>query len=360
LSDWPDTRVGTRILHVSEALGGGIVTALAEYCQSTSDLEHILVAAERSKHDTGVRLDSLLDRRYGMTFTNPGKAMRQLRSVIRAEQPDVVHLHSSWAGFYGRLSALGLGIPVVYSPHCYFHERTDVPFLLRWLAGLVERLLSPLTTVVAALSPREVLLAERLQCAAMMVPNIVRIPEELSRQRSRTGTPRVIAVGRTLPQKDPLFFAEMSRETSRLGLKVEFMWVGGGGSPRLETALTAAGVKVTGWVPRAEVLDHLRRASVYAHTAAWEGSPMTILEAAAIGVPQIVRSIGATESLGLPNLVNTPQEAALRLSQIVNEAAKAGNGSEAVDPSLTKYLELHTPEVQRTALLDIYRFAAQG
>lgn len=45
------------------------------------------------------------------------KIIRQVRKAISASQPDIVYCHSSFAGVFGRIAAIGTGCKVVYNPH---------------------------------------------------------------------------------------------------------------------------------------------------------------------------------------------------------------------------------------------------
>ncbi|WP_237342687.1 glycosyltransferase [Vibrio vulnificus] len=45
------------------------------------------------------------------------------------------------------------------------------------------------------------------------------------------------------------------------------------------------------------MVERLRNADIYLHTAAWEGMPLTILEAAKLTRPMVIRKIGATKDL---------------------------------------------------------------
>lgn len=43
--------------------------------------------------------------------------IKQVRKAITASQPDIVYCHSSFAGVFGRIAAIGTGCKVVYNPH---------------------------------------------------------------------------------------------------------------------------------------------------------------------------------------------------------------------------------------------------
>ena len=80
-------------------------------------------------------------------------------------------------------------------------------------------------------------------------------------------------------------------------------WIGGGGSDAHLAELLAAGVEVTGWLEQDIAVKELAGCDIYLHTAAWEGYPMTILEAFELGLPVVAR--------GIPALASEPRGARL-------------------------------------------------
>ncbi|WP_018332035.1 glycosyltransferase [Actinomycetospora chiangmaiensis] len=300
------------VVHVVESLGGGVMVAVRDYVRATEDrYRHVVVADVRPGHDTGdfagvevVRLGA---------GQGPVGTWWRLRRTLRAYRPAIVHAHSSWAGVLVRL----LPVPredVRYTPHCYAFERRDVPRVLRSGFYLAERLLAPRTGCVAAVSPREVGLADRLRhgCRVEYVPNVVpRVVPAVTVPAPRSPDRRldVVAAGRLMPQKDPDWFVRFVRRARRLGVAADFTWLGGGDA-EAEGLLREEGVRVTGWLPRAEVLRRMAAADLYVHTAAWEGAPLTLLEAAAHDLPIVGRESEALRSLGLVNLYSSPVEAA--------------------------------------------------
>src|SRR5512139_520927 len=75
-------------------------------------------------------------------------ALRDLRLRMRALRPDIVHTHSSKAGFVGRLAARMAGVPrILYTPHGHvFHSYYGSPLtrvfiaLERFAARFTERI----------------------------------------------------------------------------------------------------------------------------------------------------------------------------------------------------------------------------
>lgn len=45
------------------------------------------------------------------------KIIRQVRWAIMASKPDIVYCHSSFAGVFGRIAAIGTHCKMVYNPH---------------------------------------------------------------------------------------------------------------------------------------------------------------------------------------------------------------------------------------------------
>ena len=142
-----------KILHVTESLGGGVATALKGYVQSSPDHWHFLLATKRDgAHDKMTWLQNLA----GLDELPRGflPAVQTIRAVYKKIQPDWVHLHSSFAGGYGRLAFLPRR-KVIYTPHCYAFERRDIDQWQSLVYRLAEQVLCLGSSVIAATSPRE-------------------------------------------------------------------------------------------------------------------------------------------------------------------------------------------------------------
>ena len=339
-----------RVLHVCEALGGGVTTALVDFVKSTPDCEHHLLARKRFAHETGQELASHFRSvtELPKSFTAATKKVRELNEQLR---PDVIHAHSSFAGAQVRLARGVEARRVVYTPHCYAFERQDTSWLMRSAFYVSESLMARRAHWVAACSPREVELSTRLGRGSqtIYVPNVARVFGE---QAGFHEPMTVVTAGRITQQKDPDWFAEAARKSRAMGSPTRWVWLGGGDDGATKR-LQSAGVEVTGWVTREEVLEGMSRASVYAHTALWEGAPVTLLEAAALGLPIIGRRIPALAALGVKELYNTPGElvlAAERLRQPGRWRAAAAQSK--------MLLAGHDVSMQAAALSELYHRAA--
>jgi glycosyltransferase involved in cell wall biosynthesis len=339
-----------KILHVVEALGSGIATALEGYIRSTPGHAHTILGYRRAGAQTGDGLERLARRLLPL----PEGRLAQIRTVrrwVRELRPDVIHAHSTYAGLYVRLFVRAPAATLIYTPHAYPFERRDVPAALRGVYWLIEALLSLRGGCVAAVGPHEVELAERLPGKQVVVhlPNVVQgvrpaPPASVQDRSSQHGEPRLAMLGRISPQKGPDFFRRAVELSQALALPLRWVWVGGG-EPADERALREAGAEVTGWLSRSQALAWLATADVYVHTAAWEGLPVSVLEAAALGLPIVARRIPALESLGLPLLCDSPEALVAALRPLVDERRR-----DALRAHSWLLAERHQPAAQRQAL----------
>ncbi|WP_354512351.1 glycosyltransferase [Paenarthrobacter sp. 4246] len=129
------------------------------------------------------------------------------------------------------------------------------------------------------------------------LPTVASRPAEHGPLSSRA-IPVVSMVGRIARQKDPAFFSEVAAALRSKVPSVRFQWIGDG-DPELRRGLERAGIQVTGWLDNPGVAESLASSSVYVHSAAYEGFPLSILDAAAQGVPIAARSISALGDSGL-------------------------------------------------------------
>lgn len=217
--------------------------------------------------------------------------MRRLHQAI-AERPTIaVHLHSSKAGFVGRL-ALALThrrVRVLYSPHglAFLNRRKR---LASAAYRCLEMLAGRLRCQPVGCSEGEAEWLERITGRAALVLENPVAPEFFDIPRTPTTPPVVLSIGRVCEQKAPEVFAELAVRMEVDELHTRFVWVGAGESER-EAQLRAVGAEVTGWVASDDVRRHLSAATVYVQTSRWEGMPLSVIQAMAAGVPCVVTDV---------------------------------------------------------------------
>lgn len=110
-----------RVLHVTEAPEGGVFSLLKEFTreQYARGYEVHVLAARRMKRLAGVTHHDWSIRRSN-PLSYPG-GIRELHRTVADVKPDVIHLHSFYAGFFGRLPLVRriADVPVVYQPHAW-------------------------------------------------------------------------------------------------------------------------------------------------------------------------------------------------------------------------------------------------
>lgn len=323
-----------RVLHVTEALGGGIQSAIANYVDGLSEVEHSMFARARAGQTTHA-LESGLASHEVYSGGLAGFFLR-LVAKVREEKPDIVHLHSSYAGI--ARAVLPRSQRVVYSPHCYAMERRDVPLPVRFAYGAIEFALARRRQVTVAVSPREAAISARLNkrtpTAVVLNPSPFGLDSDHLPVLGTMG--EVVMVGRISPQKDPELFADVARVLSHDGLRLS--WIGDGPADD-RGALEAAGVHVSGWIAPSDLRCRLEHADLYLHTAAWEGGPVSTIEAASLGLPILSRAIPSMRSLGYPLAGETPQQLAHHVRRFFAEprfAARVAAQSAALATDASK------------------------
>lgn len=276
-----------KILHVTECTGGGVLRAVVMAARAAPEHTHVLCSPLTSDEAPAG---------FAEVRTLPGSLPARILAVrreVRAAAPDVVFAHSSWAGIYTR--ALRSDVPIVYQPHCYVFEDLSRPAALRGAYRLVESALAPRSAVTVSLTPHEAALARSTGAVDVEhVPNAATVTRAPGASGTSSSAARsIVMVGRISPQKDPGLFAEIARRTRAVDPSITFRWIGDGDADQ-RSELESAGVEVTGWVGDEDLVDLLGSASLYVHTAAYEGFPLSILDAATLRVPTVVRAIAAT------------------------------------------------------------------
>lgn len=150
-----------RVLHAAETIKGGVATVLRQLAKSQiadigQDKICCLVPADQVSELYGV------DSRSIKPFPRLGRGIRGFlqfffifTGVVLKHRPEVVHLHSSFAGALGRLSLILLWPiyrpKVIYCPHAFAFMMTVSRFKSR-IYTVIEKALLPITDVVICVS----------------------------------------------------------------------------------------------------------------------------------------------------------------------------------------------------------------
>jgi len=231
----------------------------------------------------------------------------RIARLIRSEKFDLVHAHGSKAGFLTRLAAVGSGVPVIYSPHCFsFHA--GVPPLTANFLAMVERFFAKYLTVrIVTVANGEQTLAQhyRVGIPKLFVnvysgidPSLYDKPIKMVLQNSSLkfdeNTLLVGAVGRLGEQKSPLDFVKMAALVHKQMPQAHFVWAGSGPLDELTRELSKKLDidSVCHFIGEYnDIPSLLANLDCFVLPSLWEGFPIVLLEAMAAGVPIVATNI---------------------------------------------------------------------
>lgn len=289
-----------KILHITEAYGGGVFTSVNQLVEGQVAAGHSVTLAINPRAEApnnwqefipdSVKVH-LLKLRREINLVNDLKGLQQLMALIRQVQPDAIHLHSSKAGFLGRVAAFltGYRAKTFYSPRAFAYLAPGLSSKKKSLYKVLEKVGALFGGTLVACSQDELNEAKNLGIKkAVLVNNAINIAKLDQIVADVQTKPKqgltVLTTGRVCEAKRPELFVAVAEELHRRSLKANFVWVGGGGDfPQTELATC------TGWVPRNQALRTLReQADIYLQTSSYEGMPLSVLEAQALGIPVVV------------------------------------------------------------------------
>jgi 1,2-diacylglycerol 3-alpha-glucosyltransferase len=240
---------------------------------------------------------------------------RSFEHLIARERLDVVHTHTEGPlGVAARRAAVAHGRPLVHTLHTFYEHylhylpaaRLTPRLAERLLRASLQRFLAPYDRVVApsvAALRRAVALAPAVP--AVLLPNGVDPaggvegpqPVAPASGAAAAGGRRpatLLYVGRLAPEKRSVELFDALADHLDTRDDVRAVLVGGGGS--LETLRRRADrrglqqrILMPGYLPHAEVQRLYGRATVFLTASLSENHPLTLLEAAAAGLPLAVR-----------------------------------------------------------------------
>lgn len=317
-----------KILHIAEPFATGVLSFLIDITKrQVEEYEIYILYGIRPLTPPNVEL--LFDKRIHLikiddfkgalgTVLNP-KAYQTIYKYYKQIKPDIVHLHSSAAGFVGRWSIPCSKTKVFYTPHGYSFLMQDGSSLKRFLYWGIEFISAKRAAKTIACSEGEYKEAYKLSKNSTFVNNGINTNElkpYIQKPLPLHHPLRICTSGRILYQKNPKLFNDIAK----LIPDAKFTWIGEG---ELKTELTANNIQITGWISREEALKTLQNADVFILPSLWEGLPISLLEAMYLKKVCIVSNVIGNRDViksGVNGFIcNTATEYAHILKQIANQ-----------------------------------------
>ena len=240
-------------------------------------------------------------------------ALLRLTRMLRAGRYDIVHTHTSKAGFVGRMAARLAGVPVIiHTPHGNIFDGYFSPLKTRVFMWM-ERFASSFTDCVIELTSggiEEHLAAGigRREQFEVIFSGIDLTPYESAiakRDQTRAGlnadadTILVGGVGRLETVKGFQYFIEAAHKAVAADPRLKFVLAGQGS---LETSLRGLAQPMADRFvflgPRNDVPDIMAALDIFVLPSLNEGMGRVLLEAGAAGVPSVAARVG-----GVPDVI---------------------------------------------------------
>lgn len=241
------------------------------------------------------------------------KTPLRLASILRKEQPDLIHTHGSRAGFYGRIVGGLSGIPVIHTYHGFRYNHLSNLLKIAYIA--VEYILSLITTHHICVGEGEMQRTAILKFTRgrkfsviyngidiEAIRNLTIDKEQVLRSlglekflhHTRIGT-----IARVAPEKDLVTLLRGFAEALNTNPQIRLIIIGG--CPKgheiyqREVLRFIADNKLEDHVAllgdRQDAIQILKCLDVYASSSLTEGLPLSLLEAFAAEIPVVATDI---------------------------------------------------------------------
>jgi len=293
-----------KIVHVAQKTKGGVATHMAQLVAAqVADNDVVIIVGEDEKHFFEAIPQSTL-RLFRSSARRPrafaGMA-RFAHRIIAAERPDILHIHSTFAGVLIRARylfvAAGRRPAIVYCAHGWAFNM-QIPAWQKRIYIAIERLLARVTDRILCISrfEQDSAIAVGLPPAklAMVYNGLPPLDGDVAPAAGfDPAMLNLLFLGRTTPQKGlPDLFAAMA---SLRGQPIHLHTVG----DRMdETRPAPANVTEHGWKPRALLPGYIAAADAIVMPSRWEGFGLAATEAM-----RQARPVVASDADALPEIV---------------------------------------------------------
>lgn len=296
-----------RILHIGEYVVGGMSTYLNEIVGHQSQFFDVYVLMSEYQSATNFELepDRIIYYKYKRHPKYFVSAMRQIRKVIQELKPDIIHVHSSFAGLLvrGLFFFQPKKATVFYCSHGWAFLM-DTKTLYKKGYFFIEKLMEYKTDVIVNISKYELEQSLRLGLSvskSRLVYNGIRESEAskiipLSKSSEENDIIQLLFVGRYDRQKGLDIVLNMFKKNPELQLHIRLYVIG---DTILEDKVWEfpGNVIRLGWVNNAEIDQYYQQCDAVIMPSRWEGFGLVAIEAMKNHKPVIGSNRGALPEL---------------------------------------------------------------
>ena len=267
----------------------------------------------------GVEPIVIPDIQRNLSLSNDYKAYKKIKRILQEIQPDIVHTHASKAGFLGRAAAISLNIPVVVHT---FHGHVFHSYFGPLKTGLfkqIERYLARKSTGIIAISAlQKAELVEVHRIAPANKVQVIPLGFDLKKFSEDTDVKRkqirqeyglkddevaIAIVGRLAPVKDHDYFLQVIENVlSSTEVPIRVFIVGDGSEKEHIQQKVAAinqkhpgSIVMTSWI--LDISTFNQGMDIVCLTSKNEGTPVSIIEAQASGLPVVSTDVGGVRDI---------------------------------------------------------------
>ncbi|HLV42843.1 MAG TPA: glycosyltransferase [Brumimicrobium sp.] len=267
----------------------------------------------------GIEAIVIPDIQRNLSLSNDLKAYKKIKRILQEIQPDIVHTHASKAGFLGRAAAISLKIPViVHTFHGHvFHSYFGT--IKTQLFKQIERYLAKRSTGIIAISDlQKNELAEIHKIAPKTKVQVIPLGFDLekfthdkernrkevrARYNLKENEISIAIIGRLAPVKDHDYFLNVIRGLLKKTQTPIRVFIVGDGSEKTIIQQKAALINaeypdtilMTSWI--LDIASFDQGMDIICLTSKNEGTPVSIIEAQAAGLPVVSTDVGGVRDI---------------------------------------------------------------
>lgn len=293
-----------KVLHIGEYVNGGVATylkTLLSGLKKYNDIENYLLISEyKSQKDWNDLRKKVFFYKYKRSIFNIFSAIKQIHEVIEKINPDIIHVHSTWAGLFVRLPYLfrRRKAKIIYQSHGWAFLM-DTSKYKRYIYALVERILSISTDKIINISNYEQNQAIRYglnKNKMIMIYNGVEDTVNKSNLKLNWDKNKInlLFVGRLDRQKGLDLFLDVYNK-----IKLENLHLYVIGTSVLDNNLPKSTKYITylGWVDNKDINAYYQACDAVIMPSRWEGFGLVAIEAMRNSKAVIASNRGALPEL---------------------------------------------------------------